>query len=413
VFIAASAVQAQPRPGAFTTVTATDTSATAVCVGCAIGTTTPVVNSGLIAQSITLPTGAPTITTNKLYSVGGSLFFNGVGLAAGSSVSGTTGKLSKFLSATSLGDSLLSESGTAVTVGGTTLALSGVITDTAFGAHLFSAAGTGGQTLTLRNTTAGTANGSGLNLGSDVINQTLVEAYSSTYTPAAYRVASGSSLIGQGTGGLSLATTDGAAVMRFYTSAAERMRLSAAGGLSIGNTVDPGAGSLRITGNNTVLGNEAVTGNLAVTGTSTLGATTTGAITAASLGVTGAATVGTTLGVTGAATLSSTLGVTGAAGFSSTISVAGNATLPSRFQIVSTGSLVTAVAGQMVLANGTFNVTLPAATAGAVVDVKNVGAGVITVLPASGAIDGIGSYALSVQYQSVTVVADGTNWWIR
>jgi hypothetical protein len=286
------------------------------------------------------------------------------------------------------------------------LALSGLITDTAFGAHLFSAAGTGGQTLTLRNTTAGTANGSGLNLGSDVINQTLVEAYSSTYTPAAYRVASGSSLIGQGTGGLSLVTTDGAAVMRFYTSAAERMRLSAAGGLSIGNTVDPGAGSLRLTGNNTVLGNEAITGNLTVTGTSTLGATTTGAINATTVTTSGAATIGTSVS-------SSTLTTTGAAIIGTTLNVGGFATVPLRFSIVSTGAGVTAAAGQLVLANGTFNVTLPAATSGAVVDVKNVGTGVITVAPASGTLDGAANYSLSVQYQSVTVVADGTNWFIR
>jgi hypothetical protein len=48
-----------------------------------------------------------------------------------------------------------------------------------------------------------------------------------------------------------------------------------------------------------------------------------------------------------------------------------------------------------------------------VVDVKNVGTGVITVSPASGTIDGAATYQLSVQYQSITIVADGTNWWIR
>jgi hypothetical protein len=65
-----------------------------------------------------LPSGAPSITTNKLYSIGGSLFFNGVGLASGSAVNGTTGKISKFTSATSLSDSIMAEAGTTVTVSG-------------------------------------------------------------------------------------------------------------------------------------------------------------------------------------------------------------------------------------------------------------------------------------------------------
>ena len=85
-----------------------------------------------------------------------------------------------------------------------------------------------------------------------------------------------------------------------------------------------------------------------------------------------------------------------------------------RFQPVITGGSVTAAAGQFILCNGgSATVTLPAPTAGAVVDVKNVGSGVITVVPSSGGIDAIGSYVLSVPYQSVTVVADGSNWWIR
>jgi hypothetical protein len=164
-----------------------------------------------------------------------------------------------------------------------------------------------------------------------------------------------------------VASADGAGTLRFYTAAVERARFSAAGGLSVGNTVDPGVGSLRLTGNNTVLGNEAISGNLGVTGTTTLGA----------------------------------------------MSATGNATLGSRFQVTSPVALMTAAAGQIVLANGTFTVTLPAATTGNVVDVKNVGTGVITVAPASGTIDGAATYPLSVQYQSITIVADGTNWWIR
>lgn len=95
------------------------------------------------------------------------------------------------------------------------------------------------------------------------------------------------------------------------------------------------------------------------------------------------------------------------------VTVNGAATIGNRFQMAAPVTTYTAAAGQMVLANGTFTVTLPAATSGTVVDVKNVGSGTITVAPAAGVIDGAASFALSAQYQSITVVADGTNWWIR
>lgn len=89
VLIAASA-SAQLRPGAFTTVNTTDTSAASVCAGCPIGTTTPAANSGITAATVSLSDGAPSVTTNKVYQVAGRLFFNGVSLIAGSSVTVTT-----------------------------------------------------------------------------------------------------------------------------------------------------------------------------------------------------------------------------------------------------------------------------------------------------------------------------------
>ncbi len=75
-----------------------------------------------------------------------------------------------------------------------------------------------------------------------------------------------------------------------------------------------------------------------------------------------------------------------------------------------------AVAGDFVLATGTFTVTLPAAASNlnAVIDVKNVSTGTITVGRTGGdTIDGATSQTLSSQYQSFTFVSDGTNWWIR
>jgi hypothetical protein len=99
--------------------------------------------------------------------------------------------------------------------------------------------------------------------------------------------------------------------------------LAVTGATNLSSLITSGAatigGALNVTGATTLTGNLTVPGNLAVTGTSTLtGATAvtgtlgvTGASTLASVGVTGAATVGTTLGVTGATTLTGDLAANG------------------------------------------------------------------------------------------------------
>jgi hypothetical protein len=114
------------------------------------------------------------------------------------------------------------------------------------------------------------------------------------------------------------------------TGATNLSSLATSGAATIG-------GALNVTGATTLTGNLTVPGNLAVTGTSTLtGATAVtgtlgvaGASTLASVGVTGAATVGTTLGVTGAATVGTTLGVTGNATLAANLTVNGDTTLGS------------------------------------------------------------------------------------
>jgi hypothetical protein len=99
--------------------------------------------------------------------------------------------------------------------------------------------------------------------------------------------------------------------------------LAVTGATNLSSLITSGAatigGALNVTGATTLTGNLTVPGNLAVTGTSTLtGATAVtgtlgvaGASTLASVGVTGAATVGTTLGVTGATTLTGDLAANG------------------------------------------------------------------------------------------------------
>ena len=71
----------------------------------------------------------------------------------------------------------------------------------------------------------------------------------------------------------------------------------------------------------------------------------------------------------------------------------------------------------VVLANatsGAINMTLPAALAGQVITLKKTdsSANTVTITPPAGTIDGAASKVLVAQYQSITVVCDGTNYFI-
>ncbi len=70
---------------------------------------------------ITMKDALPSVTTNRIYNVGGALFFNGLSLATGSSISGTTGTVPKFTAATTLGDSNATISGNNWTFASATL----------------------------------------------------------------------------------------------------------------------------------------------------------------------------------------------------------------------------------------------------------------------------------------------------
>lgn len=113
-------------PGAFTVVTTTNTGADSLHVGCAVGSSscTGGIKAGsLTATAITINTGGaglviasqiPAVTTNALYNNSGNLYFNGVALATGSSVSGTSNKVAKFTGSSTIGNSSLSDDGSTV-----------------------------------------------------------------------------------------------------------------------------------------------------------------------------------------------------------------------------------------------------------------------------------------------------------
>jgi len=84
-------------------------------------------------------------------------------------------------------------------------------------------------------------------------------------------------------------------------------------------------------------------------------------------------------------------------------------------KVRSSSSNITLDNDHVCIAGGAITVTLPAAANGREVVVKHAAAAnqVVTIAtPSSETIDGGASYALDIQYSSVTLVSDGTNWFI-
>lgn len=79
--------------------------------------------------------------------------------------------------------------------------------------------------------------------------------------------------------------------------------------------------------------------------------------------------------------------------------------------VTKTTNYTMVVADRIVLANGTITITLPPSpTVGLRYTVKNIGTGTVTVTPSSGTIDGAASTSMAVQYSSLDMLNDGTNW---
>lgn len=73
------------------------------------------------------------------------------------------------------------------------------------------------------------------------------------------------------------------------------------------------------------------------------------------------------------------------------------------------------VTDEQVLANGVLTVTLPGAPTveiGRRYSVKNIGAGIVTIASAGGTIDTGATTQISVQFESLDFISDGTNWWV-
>jgi hypothetical protein len=103
-------------------------------------------------------------------------------------------------------------------------------TFTALGVHLFSAAGTGFNSLRVVNTAAGSGNGAQFLIGTDQGVDTFgITVFSSTYSGSAEDTPGGAKIRCRHTGGLSLVADIG--TIRFYTTSSERWRIDTAGDL--------------------------------------------------------------------------------------------------------------------------------------------------------------------------------------
>jgi len=81
-----------------------------------------------------------------------------------------------------------------------------------------------------------------------------------------------------------------------------------------------------------------------------------------------------------------------------------------------TATYTTLITDSYVLMNSASATTVTVTTSGLLVGqnltIKNIGTGVVTITPVSGTIDRSASMTLSIQYQSVDMVWDGSNFWI-
>lgn len=121
-----------------------------------------------------------------------------------------------------------------------TFALGGLFSAEGFGTHLFSAGGTGGNEVRVRNTSAGTGNYSSVVIGNDgSAGAAELTMLSSTWTTTSIFTQDGLTLACNRAGGISVAANHASGAIRFYAGGTtERARLTTDGILAIGDTTN-------------------------------------------------------------------------------------------------------------------------------------------------------------------------------
>ncbi len=140
---------------------------------------------------------------------------------------------------------LYSRNTLALTIGASQAAtFTGLVSSTAFGSHSFSAAGAGGHSITVRNTSAGTSNLAAIYVGSDAsATAGAIVQYSSTYSTVGWAVQDSTLLYGERPGGVSIAATDAAGDVRLYSRNALALTLGASQAAAFTGTLAWGSGS--------------------------------------------------------------------------------------------------------------------------------------------------------------------------
>lgn len=118
----------------------------------------------------------------------------------------------------------------------TSTSFASLLNGTAFGAHALSSAGTGGNYLTVENTSAGAGNFAGLLVKNNSMYTGQLIAYSSNYTASGPAQANTVELQSDAnmSGGLAIAARGAAAAIRFYTGTTQRWGINAAGDHTFG-----------------------------------------------------------------------------------------------------------------------------------------------------------------------------------
>lgn len=205
VVLLAAPVVAQDRPISGTTVQTTDTTANSLLVGCAIGSTTCTggIKSGPIVPSQVTVNGVGIIATDGRIPAISSTYFASL---SGANITGVAllSALNTFTGAT----------------------------------NAFSVGATGAVTLSIRNTTAGSANYGIMQVGNDG-NAGLASlyAFSSTFASSGANFANGTLLQANGAGGLTFQAQDAAGIIRFFTGgSSQRWGINAAGDFTFGTS---------------------------------------------------------------------------------------------------------------------------------------------------------------------------------
>jgi hypothetical protein len=125
-----------------------------------------------------------------------------------------------------------------------TLTLGGLFAVEGFGTHAFSAGGSGANILRVRNTSAGATNLAELQMGNDGSASAGRTGHtSSTYTTSAPYIQDALYVVGERTGGVSIAAVHASGIWRLYTGGTtERARVDASGNFLLGST---GSGTAR------------------------------------------------------------------------------------------------------------------------------------------------------------------------